>query len=203
MRDAASRPATPQTEARDLLVGDGSSNEGGLLTRKRSAEREDSRPLDCHPATVNKDRKRRLQGWRFGVAASAAMTFLVLVVNVVFVVSASVKFPVDGGIGTLIDGDCHSVQQGTLWMHLAINILSTLLLSASNYTMQALCSPTRSEVDAVHARGDWLDIGVPSVRNVLGRIAKRRILVWCILGLSSAPIHLIYVRSLAQLPSRR
>jgi len=116
----------------------------------------------------------------------------ILMVNLLFLIVASAKYPADGGIGTLFDGDCHYVESSTTWLHVAINALSSLLLSVSNYTMQALASPTRQEVDRAHAKGDWVDIGVASVRNVFGRISKRRTACWWLLGLSSVPIHLLY-----------
>ena len=76
-------------------------------------------------------------------------------------------------------------------MHLAINILSTLLLGASNYSMQCLSSPTRSDIDKAHSQGIWLDIGVPSVRN-LRRLSTTRIVLWWLLAISSIPLHLLY-----------
>lgn len=57
--------------------------------------------------------------------------------------------------------------------------------------MQCLSAPTRKEIDRAHARGVWLDIGIPSVRN-LRYISKRRVLIWALLGLSSLPLHLFY-----------
>ncbi|CAI6082892.1 unnamed protein product, partial [Clonostachys chloroleuca] len=75
--------------------------------------------------------------------------------------------------------------------HILINIVSTLLLGASNYYMQTISAPMRQDVDNAHARGKWLDIGIPSVRNVL-YIEKRRLVVWLCLGLSSLPLHFIY-----------
>lgn len=77
------------------------------------------------------------------------------------------------------------------WTHLVINILSTLLLGASNYSMQCLSSPTRSEVDKAHGQGIWLDIGVPSIRN-LRRLSVSRIVLWWLLAISSLPLHLLY-----------
>lgn len=59
----------------------------------------------------------------------------------------------------------------SLWLHLVINALSTLLLSATNYAMQCLSSPTRKEVDKPHRHYIWLDIGVLSVRS-LRRISR-------------------------------
>ena len=76
-------------------------------------------------------------------------------------------------------------------MHVAINVLSTLLLGASNYSMQCLSSPTRREVDKAHSQGIWLDIGVPSVRN-LRKLSTTRIVLWWLLAISSIPLHLLY-----------
>ena len=72
-----------------------------------------------------------------------------------------------------------------------INVLSTALLGASNYTMQCLTSPTRDEIDVAHARHDWLDIGTPSLRH-LRKVSWDRIGLWWLLALSSIPLHLLY-----------
>ena len=79
-----------------------------------------------------------------------------------------------------------------MWLHLAINVLSTILLSASNYCIQCLSSPTRQEVNKAHANAEWLDIGVPSIRD-LRYIGWRRIITWWLLGLNSVPLHLMLV----------
>lgn len=94
-------------------------------------------------------------------------------------------------LGTLHDGSCKKASRLSFWIHLMINILSTTLLGASNYTMQCLSSPTRKEIDKAHSQGVWLDIGVPSVRN-LWRIAKVRVILWWFLAISSIPLHLFY-----------
>ncbi|KAK0726745.1 hypothetical protein B0T26DRAFT_671509 [Lasiosphaeria miniovina] len=56
--------------------------------------------------------------------------------------------------------------------------------------MKCLSSPTRSEVDRAHARGKWLEIGVPSTRNI-GSISLIRGLLWFLLLLSSLPLHFL------------
>ena len=56
--------------------------------------------------------------------------------------------------------------------------------------MQCLSAPTRKEVNVAHAQGKWLDIGVPSMRN-LKSIAKVRLYMWLALGLSAVPLHLM------------
>jgi hypothetical protein len=77
-------------------------------------------------------------------------------------------------------------------LHLAINILSTIILAGSNYTMQCLSAPTRSEIDAAHSpkHAVHLDVGILSIRN-LNYISVRRTFLWLLLGLSSLPLHLV------------
>ena len=101
-------------------------------------------------------------------------------------------YRMESGIGTLYEGSCDKSKAIGLWLHLGINALSTLLLSASNYTQQCLAAPTRSEIDAAHARRRWMDIGVPSVRNLF-RIKLERTCLWIAIGLTSIPLHLMYV----------
>ncbi len=57
---------------------------------------------------------------------------------------------------------------------------------ASNYTMQCLCSPTRSEVDFAHSQGRYLDIGLPSIKNLNG---LRKKIMFAFLILSTLPLH--------------
>lgn len=141
--------------------------------------------------TSSREKRYRLQGWRFGVTVSAWTALVVFLFNLILTIWAAVRFPVVDGIGTALDGACGQVNTWTTWLHVLINGLSSLLLSASNYTMQCLCSPTRKEIDRAHARGDWLDVGVPSVRNI-SRVNWRRTVLWGLLAASTVPIHLLY-----------
>lgn len=138
-------------------------------------------------------RKRcsRFSSWKIGVSINAAMTTAVLLVNIVLTVWASSKFGLEGGIGTAYYGDCNTVSSWSFWLHILINGLSSILLGASNYGMQCASAPTRRECDRAHSKGDWLDIGVPSVRN-LTKISWQRSLLWALLALSSTPIHFLY-----------
>jgi hypothetical protein len=58
--------------------------------------------------------------------------------------------------------------------------------------MQVISSPTRQEVDSAHRRSKWLDIGIPSLRNLFW-IKKIQVFLWAILAVSSIPLHLLYV----------
>lgn len=148
--------------------------------------------LDQKPQDKSHPRRQYLpKGWRAGVAASAIMTTVILVINLTITVWASLQFRVNDGIGNAYIGDCSVVNTWSTVLHVFINGLSSALLGASNYTMQCLTAPTRKECDIAHAHQDWLDIGVPSVRN-LGRIRLSRRIAWGLLALSGIPIHLLY-----------
>lgn len=86
---------------------------------------------------------------------------------------------------------CSGVKSYNLWLHLSINALSTMLISASNYCAQILIAPTRQDVDAAHMKHEWYDIGVQSWRN-LKKTNKRKKCTWAILMASSALLHLTY-----------
>lgn len=145
-------------------------------------------------ATQEKSRYRRRsfqKGWRAGVAASAIMTTVILIINLTLTVWASLSFEIVDGIGNAYVGECSIVNTWSTVLHIFINVLSSAMLSASNYTMQCLTAPTRKECDTAHAHQRWLDIGVPSLRN-LCRIRWSRRIAWSILALSGIPIHLLY-----------
>ena len=138
-----------------------------------------------------KARRFAFNGWRVGVAICASTAASVLVINIGLTIWASTKNGLNHGLATIQDGSCQKTKNLSLWLHLAINALSTTLLAASNYCMQCLSSPTREEIDRAHSRHIWLDIGVPSVRN-LRKIAKSRIVLWWLLAFSGIPLHLLY-----------
>lgn len=116
---------------------------------------------------------------------------IVLPLNVSLTIWLRARHGFEDGISFLFQGSYRSISGTSTALHLIINILSTLLLGASNYTMQVLSSPTRKEVDLAHARGKWLDIGIPSIKN-LRSISWKRIIMVSLLGLSSIPLHLMY-----------
>ncbi|PKY02017.1 hypothetical protein P168DRAFT_283780 [Aspergillus campestris IBT 28561] len=54
-----------------------------------------------------------------------------------------------------------------------------------------LVSPTRAEVDQAHLRGKSLNIGVPSLRNLL-HISRVRLILCLVLLVTSLPLHIFY-----------
>ena len=130
-------------------------------------------------------------GYKFGVRCCLLSVTTVFTVNLVLTIVSVARSSISGGLGTISHGKCNDIKRTDLWLHLLINILSTALLGASNYCMQCLSSPTRKEVDAAHSSRIWVDIGVPSLRN-LSKISRPRLWLWLALGCSSIPLHLLY-----------
>lgn len=144
-------------------------------------------------STSNARKERSFRGrfpsWRFGVLNFAGWSSLVFLINFIVTIWASATVRERG---IFFEGDCDRAKRLNSGLHVLINILSTVLLSGSNYCMQCLSAPTRGEIDLVHsnAGGTWLDIGVPGIRNIK-HISRRRQVLWCLLGLSSLPLHLL------------
>lgn len=133
--------------------------------------------------------------WKIGVRLCALSGSLVFLMNTIFLLVGEGRagFPSLGsndGKRVLYDGQCDTTKKINIGIHLLINMLSTILLGASNYCMQCMSAPTRAEVDQAHARFRWVDIGVPSIRN-LRKIRGLRVALWLLLGLTSLPLHLL------------
>ena len=50
-----------------------------------------------------------------------------------------------------MEDSCSAVHRANTGIHLALDIVSTLVLGASTYVMEGLCASSRAEVDAAHA----------------------------------------------------
>lgn len=121
------------------------------------------------------------------------MSAAILCFNIGFFIFASVRGSgFQEGFAEPFNVEPQKMSQLSSAIHIVINILSTILLSASNYTMQVLSSPTRVEVDRAHRAGRWFDIGVLSVHNIK-RISAGRVFICVVMILSSVPLHLLFV----------
>jgi hypothetical protein len=136
------------------------------------------------------ERRTRFSGWRGGVALAILCSSFVLLLNIVCAIVAAVAGEPSKGIATAYTGDCKVASRWTTGLQLLINAVSSLLLGASNYCMQRLVAPTRKEIDDAHEKGKWLDIGIPSVRNLFS-ISKKRLGLWVLLAMSSIPLHFL------------
>lgn len=167
--------------------------QSSMLLQKSTAKGPVLEVIDDAGAHAPPSRKRcsRFKSWKVGVTINAVMTTAVLLVNIILTVWASVRFGLEGGIGTAHSGDCETISAWSFWLHILINGLSSILLSASNYSMQCVTAPTRRECDLAHLQGDWLDIGILSIRNLF-KISWQRSVMWALLAFSSTPIHFLY-----------
>ena len=174
-----------------------SGNPEGALSNSCNVEHrstKSSSSQESHPSAhrILSWKQRYLEGWRAGASASCVTATIILIINISITVGVAVHYQLVNGTGVLYQGNCSKAKSINTWMQLVINVLSTVLLSASNYCMQCLSSPTRNEVDKAHANEVLLDIGVPSIRNLFG-ISWDRLLLWFFLGLSALPLHFVYV----------
>ncbi|RSL50765.1 hypothetical protein CEP53_008696 [Fusarium sp. AF-6] len=141
--------------------------------------------------------QKKISGWRFTLITGAASVVIMFIINLSITFWA-IKLPVGNETKDTItsrriifEGSCVTSKNLNAVLHLLINIFSSVLLSASSYAMQCLSAPTRAEVDQAHAQGQWMDVGLLSVRN-LGKISGKRCFLWVLLALSSLPMHLLY-----------
>jgi hypothetical protein len=133
----------------------------------------------------------RFSGWRGGALVGISAAVLVLFINTgALVATLKINDVNDEGRLTIYEGNCSKVRKMNTGIHLLINVLSTLLLGASNYCMQCASAPTREEIDKAHNEKKWLDIGVLSWRN-LRYISTSRLIIWVLLAFSSLPLHLL------------
>lgn len=137
----------------------------------------------------------RQSGWRLGVFLGVCLSSAVLCGNIILLFVGFRYTGYNNGIGILAQGRSDSMARMSTVYHILINLLSTLLLCASNYSMQVLCSPTREDIDRAHADGTYLDVGVLSPRNI-SFMKGSRASSWYILLVTSISLHLLYRRRL-------
>ncbi|KAK3501346.1 hypothetical protein B0T13DRAFT_446491 [Neurospora crassa] len=130
--------------------------------------------------------QRWTAGWRAGVRLNALLAGIILLLGVICLVILAAwkgKHVFKGKI-VIYKGPCSTTSAIDSGVHAVVNILGVVLLAGANYTFQVLSSPTREELTAAHERKKWLDIGIPSFRN-LRYIAKRRSLLAVVLLLAA------------------
>ncbi len=150
-----------------------------------------SGPAYLHPQDQeDQQTPGRFTGWRGGVRASCIGVAICLAIEIILMaVVLKLGIP-DGGLGTLYKGDCNYVRNLIIYLLIPLNVIGTISIGSSNYVMQCLMAPNRKEVDAAHAQGLSTTIGISSMHN-MGWLSGWKNLTWWILGLSTAPIHLL------------
>lgn len=149
-----------------------------------------------HWQTVKQNFKQIRKWWQYRKIVNRAHFLgasFMLLFNIVFFVTAEWHFqPAPGQqyLRVLTSGSCKKISHLNGLFHAIINVVSTLLLWSSNYTIQVLMAPNREEVDALHQRGLYFDIGVSSLRNFWRIPAYRRLLI-VLIALPSTALHLL------------
>jgi hypothetical protein len=132
-----------------------------------------------------------LESWRFIVTSGALAGIIILLINVITLAVMYGQHQTDKQSITFFTGSCSTAGKINTGAHLVINVLSTILLAYSNFSMQCLGSPSRTEVDSAHKEHHWLNIGTPSIRNIFF-VSKTKSALWMLLGVSSFPLHMIW-----------
>jgi hypothetical protein len=185
----------PHNEERDLSNYHGTTLKPQVTTTTRSSSADDFLlPRRLAAREMQRPTKQRLlAGWRAGALASFIGALSVCLFNLAITIWVwkGEGHEIVGSIGTLFRGECRRVRNLNVWIHLLVNTLSTLLLCASNYCMQILSAPNRQDIAKAHAKQTWLNIGVPSLHNLL-HIHRFRSVLWVLLVFSSLPLHLLF-----------
>lgn len=161
-----------------------------LLANARFASRDLLRPWfpqadpDLRPALKGRNWLSSRQSL---LITACAVAWLVFVINLI----AVAYLPAHYSDARLFTGKCTTANRLDSGLHVLINLLSSLLLGASNLCVQLLSAPTRQEVDRAHKQKIWLDIGIPSVLRNLKHIALRRKVAVVILAMASLPLHFL------------
>lgn len=100
---------------------------------------------DRHAGDLTYREKRqhsRLQvwarSWRLVVFLSFLASLIVLLLNLGFLIWVAASNSVQNSRGVLFEGNCDKVQRLNVGIHFLVNVLATVLLGASNYTMVCL-----------------------------------------------------------------
>ncbi|CAG7558117.1 unnamed protein product [Fusarium equiseti] len=149
--------------------------------------------------TVSTSATSKRDKWQVSLIAGAGACIVVLIINLGVTIWSSVTLKGSennesgkrSNRGIIYEGSCSASRTLNIVIHLVINIFGSILLAASNYGMQCLSAPTRADVDQAHVRKNWMDIGIPSFRN-LRMVSRTRVALWLLLVLSSVPLHLLY-----------
>jgi len=80
--------------------------------------------------------RRHLSGWRAGAILSCATAFVVLLINIALLIWIVRNDDIRHGIGTVFEGSCEKAKSFNTWLGLALNVLCSILLGASNYCMR-------------------------------------------------------------------
>ena len=130
-------------------------------------------------------------GWRRTAVVNTILVGLFGLLLISFLIAGSVKSGSLNRYLIFFEGNCGESTRLNLFLHLLLNVLSTAIIASSNFFMQVLNSPSRDEIDKAHINNHWMEIGVPSLRNVFF-VSRFKSLSWLVFSLTSIPIHLLF-----------
>ncbi|KAK3685751.1 hypothetical protein B0T22DRAFT_381460 [Podospora appendiculata] len=110
--------------------------------------------------------RRLTVGWRAGVGLNLLLSLVILVTSLVGLVLAITEASVFSGNTVIFAGSCTKADHINWGLHAVTSVFAVILVAGANYVFQILGSPTRTEVAVAHQRKRWLDIGIPSLRNL-------------------------------------
>lgn len=146
--------------------------------------------LRCAPSIMADLANPRARGWRRPVILNAIILALLsgaLALTTFFSGNETESFTVNY---LFYAGACETTRMVNLGIHLGLNVAATLVFSSAVFAMQVLNSPTREEVDAAHAKGNYVEIGVPSLSNLLV-LSKFKVIAWVVLAVFALPVHML------------
>lgn len=130
--------------------------------------------------------------WNRGLRLAAITCGSILAANIIFTIWAANISRSGLSLGAIRTGDYEEMDRVNGFFHIAINILNTLLLASSSFTMQLVSAPTRDEVDVAHRAGKHFIIGLLDLRNL--HTWKKKIII-VMLSLSGWSISFLYILS--------
>ncbi|KAJ2905564.1 uncharacterized protein MKZ38_005208 [Zalerion maritima] len=95
------------------------------------------------------------------------------------------------GQTAVYEGSCKKSRDIEWGLFSIINVFVVILVGGANYVFQVMSSPTRPEVSMAHGMKRFLDIGVPSLRN-LKHISNTRVFIILAVLLSATVTQVIY-----------
>ncbi|KAI2467522.1 hypothetical protein F4781DRAFT_307057 [Annulohypoxylon bovei var. microspora] len=135
--------------------------------------------------------RRHITGWRGGVIFNTLISFIILLVGIICLILVIAEAKILSGESAIYSGDCTTAEHISYGIHIVISVCGVAILCGANYVFQILSSPTRREVTVAHENKQWLDIGIPSIRNFI-HISGFRAVVAVIVLLTAVASQVIY-----------
>ncbi|KAF6220942.1 hypothetical protein HO133_002623 [Letharia lupina] len=115
------------------------------------------------------ERAKKFRAWhsrRDIVMQTCSVTSVVIfLINLSCTVVFKSKWGANSDINTLYQGDCSKTEKISTDLHVVINLLSALLLGASDLCMQLLAAPTPSEIERAHKKYLGAELSKPQTHR--------------------------------------